>query len=637
MTCVSLRRWICAAAWAAAAGAASAQPVEFPRTTVRDPHYGEALFQYYQQRSFDTVVRLMVAQHFDRLSVQADEAEVLRGALLLSFGLHEEAARLFERLIERGAPLAVRDRAWFYLAKIRYQRGLYAQAEAAAARIQGALPPDLDEERSLLLGNLATVRGDFAGVAKVLAALERRGRAGPFARFNLGVALIRSGESARGREVLDALGRAPAENEEAWTLRDKANVALGFAALQAEEPQVARAALERVRLSSLQANQALLGFGWAAASNKQMQAALVPWTELESRDPSDGAVLEARLALPWAYSQLGAPAQALERYERALTEYTRESARIDESIAAIRAGKLLDELLERNPDATDEMGWFWSIGRLPSLPHAGHLTLVLAQHEFQEAFKNYRDLRFVARNLRERGAAPPVLRDMLAHRREAFAARMPAATESARVLGGALLAAETPRQEFSEAVAQARAQADGVALADEAQREQLEQLAQWREQVGEGGTDPARTEDRKRLRRLDGALAWQLAREYPIRIWNVTRDFQQYDKGLADARKQRASLLAAMRDQPARFDAYAQRIDTAERQLAGLAPRVAQLIAEQQAVVQDLAVAELTRQKERLADFTAQARFAVAQLYERAGIETQPGARDGTVGGRRGR
>jgi hypothetical protein len=34
--------------------------------------------------------------------------------------------------------------------------------------------------------------------------------------------------------------------------------------------------------------------------------------------------------------------------------------------------------------------------------------------------------------------------------------------------------------------------------------------------------------------------------------------------------------------------------------------------------VQDLAVAELTRQKERLAVYATQARFAVAQLYDRA-------------------
>ena len=36
--------------------------------------------------------------------------------------------------------------------------------------------------------------------------------------------------------------------------------------------------------------------------------------------------------------------------------------------------------------------------------------------------------------------------------------------------------------------------------------------------------------------------------------------------------------------------------------------------------MQELAVAELTRQKERLAAYTTQARFAVAQIYDRASL-----------------
>ena len=74
------------------------------------------------------------------------------------------------------------------------------------------------------------------------------------------------------------------------------------------------------------------------------------------------------------------------RYNDAIGAFERETRHLDESIAAIRAGKLLDGLLERNPG--DEMGWFWNIRQLPEMPHAGHLTQVLAQHEFQEAFKN---------------------------------------------------------------------------------------------------------------------------------------------------------------------------------------------------------------------------------------------------------
>ena len=72
--------------------------------------------------------------------------------MLLSYGLHREAGEIFAQLIEKGAPPAVRDRAWFYLAKIRYQRGYLAEAEEAIARIENNLPAELEEERGAAAG-----------------------------------------------------------------------------------------------------------------------------------------------------------------------------------------------------------------------------------------------------------------------------------------------------------------------------------------------------------------------------------------------------------------------------------------------------------------------------------------------------
>ncbi len=69
-----------------------------------------------------------------------------------------------------------------------------------------------------------------------------------------------------------------------------------------------------------------------------------------------------------------------------------------------------------------------------------------------------------------------------------------------------------------------------------------------------------------------------------------------------------------------RFEKFAARIAELERRIRALIPQVAALGKEQQGQVQDLAVAELTRQKERLAGYSMQARFAVAQLYDRATV-----------------
>ena len=330
---------------------------------VADPHYGDALFQFFQERHFTSVTTLMVSQHFERLPWHEDDAEVLRGGLLLSYGLHREAGQIFAGLIERGAKPAVRDRAWYYLAKIRYQRGYLAEGLAAITRIEGQLPGALEEDRALLHANLLLARGDAPAAAAVLQRIAPASAAAPYARYNLGVALVRGGDGSAGRALLDELGRAPAPNEELRSLRDKANVALGFAALKDEQPEQARVALERVRLDSPQASKALLGFGWAAAALKQPKAALVPWTELAGRDAADAAVLEASIALPYAYAELGAYGQALARYQDAIGAYAREQRALDESIAAVRRGTLVDALAAKNPG--EEMGWFWALRELP--------------------------------------------------------------------------------------------------------------------------------------------------------------------------------------------------------------------------------------------------------------------------------
>jgi hypothetical protein len=81
---------------------------------------------------------------------------------------------------------------------------------------------------------------------------------------------------------------------------------------------------------------------------------------------------------------------------------------------------------------------------LPDLPHAGHLAPVLAQHEFQEAFKNYRDLLFLTKNLEEWHEKLGVFDDMLDDAPQGLR-RPPAAGARARQRDRAGCAAPAPR------------------------------------------------------------------------------------------------------------------------------------------------------------------------------------------------
>jgi hypothetical protein len=634
------------------AGAVYAAPQQQgPKPTViKDPHYGDGLFHFYDEQYFSALTSLMVSQHFGRVSQHADEAEILRGGLLLSYGLHREAGEIFARLIERGAAPPVRDRAWFYLAKIRYQRDLPGDAEDALNRVGTQLPPALEEDRVLLKANLLMARADYAAAAEVLRGLAGDTDAGWYARYNLGVALIKDGDLKGGTALLDELGLAPAANEERRGLRDKANLALGFAALQDNRPEAAQIYLERVRLNGLQANKALLGFGWAATVLKNPRQALAPWTELAQRDPGDAAVLEARIALPYALAELGAYGQSLAQYNEAIALFERESTGLDESIAAIRAGRLVQGLMDLNPG--EQMGWFWHIARIPDLPHTGHLTQLLAQHEFQEAFKNFRDLQFVEKNLTQWVEQLAVYGDMLENRRQAYAQRLPDISAKARHSGLAEL--QRRRDELARELVRAEADADGVAFADTAQQDLMKRLENVRAILEKVLADPALAAARDALRFPDGpitwqqaarallerdgadpefaaaynkyrlasgALAWQLAEQFPPRAWEAWKGLKGVpgvDSELEQARRRDAALAQAQRDEPARFERFAARIAALGQRLQALLPQITALQREQQQVVQELAVAQLVRQKERLAEYTTQARFAVAQLVDRA-------------------
>ena len=159
----------------------------------------------------------MASQHFGRVSHHDEEAEILRGGMLLSYGLTKESGQIFARLIQSTSP-KVRDRAWFFLAKIRYQRGYLPEAENALAQVENNLPEGLQEERILLQANLLMAHGDYTAAADVLNGMSLKASSSRYARYNLGIALLKLDGTprsiARGMAILDDVGRMPAENEE---------------------------------------------------------------------------------------------------------------------------------------------------------------------------------------------------------------------------------------------------------------------------------------------------------------------------------------------------------------------------------------------------------------------------------------
>ena len=583
-------------------------------STVRDLYFGEALFQFYRRDDFTALTHLLAAREAGRVSRHEAESELLLGGLYLSYGQHDKAATIFERLLDARVAADVRDRAWFYLGKLRYQRGLYGEALSTLARVGSDLPESLAAELPMLIAQSHMALGDFASAGRVLAEWDAEEGWIAYARYNLGVALVRQDRMTEGARLLDRVGRMGADSDEEKSLRDKANLALGYAWLQRNDAAQARPVLQRVRLKSAFASKALLGAGWADAIAGDYDAALVPWLELVGRDLLDSAVQEAFLAVPYALGRLEAHGTAVARYQEALGLFDAELGQLDQVIDRAQSGALLPALLQ--DDDADLGRWYWRLDKVPDSNEARYLWHLMADHDFQEGFKNYRDLVILERHLAEWQERLGVYSGMVEARRAAFESRLPATDRFvAEVKLGELRASQDA---LARHIAAARANRDVAALAT------AEEAVHWR-QLATVEADPqfavAPDDVRQRHRVLKGVMRWDLDRQFRERLWLRERELRALGDAISTSEARMAAVAEARAGEPRRFEEFAARIAAVEPRVAAMRAEITATRTHQERGLVALAVQELEGRKQRLASYRVQARFALATIFDRAGAK----------------
>jgi tetratricopeptide (TPR) repeat protein len=598
---------------------------------VQDLAYGEVLFEFFQEDYFAALTRLLAAQQRGELAHHGAEAELMLGGLYLSYGQHRLAGQIFERVLQQSVEPELNDRAWFFLAKIWQQRGYLAEAEAALARITGELPEELEPERQMLQAQVLMDQGRFA---EALAALEAWRKPSDawigFAKFNIGVSLVRLGQIEAGARVLDEVGQLDPENPDLGPLRDKANVALGYAWLQAARPVEAKPSLQRVRLDGPFSNKALLGVGWSDAETADYRGALAPWLALRERSLLDSAVQESLLAVPYAFAQLGADKQAADHYVDAIEAFGREIRRLDESIAGIEAGALITELLGEHEDVANEAGgWYWRLESLPDSVESRYLYELLATNRFQEGLKNYRDLLNVNRNLDRWVESLGAFDDILDTRQRAYEQRLPTIESSLESVD--LEAMTAQRVEFESRLDAIERSEDVVALGTAKEQETWATLAAMEPELARLPNDAASEEIRAKHRFLRGLLLWDLQRDYKARLWAERKNLGDLDRQLREAQRRHHQVSSATDDWPEKFVGLTARIDGLKPRVIGLQTTAQAALAQQRDFLQGIAVEELEAQRDRLNTYMLQARFALASIYDRAAANVGSRAADSAV------
>jgi tetratricopeptide (TPR) repeat protein len=295
--------------------------------------------------------------------------------------------------------------------------------------------------------------------------------------------------------------------------------------------------------------------GWALSVRGKHKQSLGPWLELHKRTDIDVAVQESLLAVPYALSELGAYKQALQHYENAITVYNAEIDRLGQAVGLLRAGELLASVVSDNPNYGPEMRT-----KLSDLAESHYLVSLFVAHDFQETLRNYRAMQSISQNL---GCWSATL-------------------------------AREKQHDLPTQLAKAKQAMTG---ADEA----LDAVdsSQW-------------------CGRLNASHRWQLSENFEPSLWLSREARDQLSWRAGDGASATETVIEeeeTVAEKQERLKAYS----------AAFGERVAQLHAEINRVMhshalylQQLVATELDRQRKQLRSYLTQARFGIAQVYDRS-------------------
>jgi len=595
------------------AGAEQTRP-EMEATDIHDLRYGETVFNFFQQKYFSAITNLMVAEVRDPIKIQGEDPHLLLGGLYLAYGMHNEASRMFQELLNDQTLPQTHDRAWYYIAKLRYLKGFVPEAEQALLRIKDTLPPDREAERLHLLANVYMSQKNYPKAIEVLKNFRGDSEWEAYARFNLGVALVKAGELQEGTELLDDVGDMnPFRiSHELNALRDKANLALGFAYMRSNNPVEAQTHFQRVRLRGPLSNKALLGLGWSFTNQEKYKEALNAWLELQTRKALDTTVQESLIAVPFTIEKMNKPRLSMKYYQTAITAYTAEINQLENVMLAVQRGELIQAMRPANLE--DESSLPLNNFGLPKSITAPYLNQMMATNIFQEAYKNYQSLLHLQYVLENWRTQLPSYELMLSERRKAYYNKLPEVASDARLKE--ITRMYELRDELAKEIKRIEDNNDGFALVTEDESDLVAVLDKVRNSLARLGKATDVSDEEAKYKLLQGVLYFQLQSEFIPRLWTAKNNLRELDRALEKTRQQKRSLVKAANEAPKYFEGYDQKIDWSKKRITNLLARLSVAIGQQEAYIQKLAMSGLIKRRQALENYHVRARFGIARLYD---------------------
>ena len=546
------------------------------------------------------------------------EAEVMRAAVYLSLGLEDQAEDLFYAVFEEGGSAS--GDAWYFLTQRLFSAGFYGRAEQAARNALTAMLPlsrRYSQELSYLLVSSISEQDRVEEALVVIDGMEDASIWTGYARYNLILAMVRQNFRSRDIEATidEAIYYLP-ENEEGTALRDRILLISGIAAMERDKHVMANRYFSDVTLESVFTPPALLHYGWNLLAQWRYEDAIQPWRILQQLyDEYHPAVVESYLAVPHTLELVDAVNQSVLAYERVEERLTSMVAELKQLNQDDSLGDWLGEWRQTN----DSENWGWQRQELSDLPQSQVTRFaqgLLHEETFTQELARLHDLDRIRADLAEAMRQLTLWSDILIQRRE-----------NLESLGGEALLERLEERQMdvlrSILAVQDRLLDEDETIfsfaskSDEARIERLRNVVPGVTLLQKVGT-PTRdlAPYKERWRRMRGLQLWSIYEAQPQRKWDTERDHMilrsETDKLFRQLENTRTSLMWA----DSSWRGFPERVRQLQQRVAALDATVAEIQGEQEALLTEMTKQHLTELDERLTLYLAQARLALARLYD---------------------
>jgi hypothetical protein len=615
----------------------------------QDVAFGEVVYSYFQDAPDQTLLQgaLTRANEFMAKTPYAlenqDRLDLMRGAVSLQLGMTQQAESIFTRLLAQSADPYIQANTWFWLAKSSFaQKRMGVSERAYSAIIDSDLEDELSpEHREELIYQVSHERmnngGDWQTLAGELnsdsiyqtylianqAVIEHNNQDYDAASVAFMAAKLLLNATPVANSIQEknqnnswwswfnwfGNGLTESQEDRAFQERnalfDRLNYGLGITLLEQKDFANALIALKLIGRESLQAEQAMLTYGWTLAQENRWPLAMAAWQYL--RDNSQGIyALQASHGLAYGYEQQGALAEAFNSLRDSSRQLDSAMASLSEFDQQVQQTDFFDTIANGN----------WPIEHRDL-----QILLLSGDSDFDSAYllEVRRQAKQLLNTLDKNIAQIDGMYRLLDERELAFASRSESLslTDAQEILD---------RIKLRIAAFESSLNADQISdklLATNMQVSALERLEKADVRIVRINTERERQLSKKyalRVARLKGVLKWELSEAYPAARWQHQKQLNKLKVVYADAREQYQQLKRLQSDtriieeQRSRVDVMALSAQTNYTRTEALVGSLTQRLT-------DFLQANMAVRMQELADQQVATRLAVIRIQDLA----QPG------------